>query len=336
LPSGISPTYCAVNTLGLTPDGVTLVDAMMERGMVLDVAHLSRAAFDDVYDMAMDNGVYPLLNSHAHLSDTIINAQNGSTHTEKYINMDMMEKIKDTHGMVGLRTGPEWTDNLPALPNANICQGSSRSFAQSLMYAVDNDLDVGFGADFNGFISQARKCPFVTSDVELRDKGLAHIGLLPAFIQDMEDAGLAQPYVKHIRDHSAENFLRLWQRSENIGNNPTNLPDEPIASCSLSTTIVDLDDTTDPDLPFLDNITMVNATLNASSSTASGIGNSIVSYAWDFDGGGPFGSPSTSPVRTKLYSNLPFGGPMSWTPRVKVTDVYGYEDIVECGTIAID
>ena len=222
--SSVSPTHCAPNPMGLTTDGVALVQAMMDRGMILDVAHMSRVAFQEIYQLAMDNGTYPLMNSHMHLWSTIENEQDGHTHHEKYMKDSEFAMIKNTNGMIGLRTGAEHTINYKAPYPSEIqifpwlsisCQGSAMSFAQSLMYAVDNDLTVGFGADFNGFIEQAASCFATSNNTDLREKGLAHVGLLPAFIEDMQDSGVANEYIQHL-DNSAENFVQLWERSVDL------------------------------------------------------------------------------------------------------------------------
>ena len=44
---------------------------MMDRGMLVDVAHLSRKAFRDIHTISRQRGDYPILYSHAHTWDTI-------------------------------------------------------------------------------------------------------------------------------------------------------------------------------------------------------------------------------------------------------------------------
>ncbi len=224
----------SLNERGLSPEGETLVRAMMDRGMLLDVAHLSRHALRDAYALAMQRGPYPLLYTHAHMWDTISPSEERH---EKYLRADEVHLLTDTGGMLGLRTGFE--DSLAyGSAVANSCQGSSRSFAQSLQYAVDRGLDVGFGADFNGFIKQMRPryrpflptpagikawCPADESQIraaggpsEMQKKGLAHVGLLPALLSDLQTVGLPAPYLDHL-NRSAETFLRLWERSVSLG-----------------------------------------------------------------------------------------------------------------------
>jgi microsomal dipeptidase-like Zn-dependent dipeptidase len=212
-----------LNERGLTAEGDGLVRAMMERGMLVDVAHLSRKSFNQVYQLARQRGNYPLLYSHAHMWNTVSSSEERH---EKYIKPEEIQMLTNTGGMVGLRTGPEET--VPYGSVSNSCQGSTRSFAQSLMYAVDNGLTVGFGADLNGFTDQLRpryrdSC---SSDktlinnaggpTELQKKGLAHVGLLPQLMSELQSVGTPSQYLNHLNS-SAENFLRLWERSVSLG-----------------------------------------------------------------------------------------------------------------------
>jgi microsomal dipeptidase-like Zn-dependent dipeptidase len=220
----------ALNVRGLTDEGRDLVTAMMDRGMLLDVAHVSRKAMRETYEMAHQRGDYPIFSSHAHMWDTIAE---GHKH-EKYLKPDELQMIASTGGMVGLRPGPEATyQYFDAQGNAavnNRCQGTSRSFAQSLMYAVDGGVNVGFGADFNGFIKQLRprnrlvNCVADVIDIEqqvggatdLQNRGLGHIGMLPQLVDDLQAVGLPQTYLDHLNG-SAEAFLQMWERSLFVG-----------------------------------------------------------------------------------------------------------------------
>ena len=216
-----------LNERGLTLEGETLVRAMMDRGMLVDVAHLSRRSFQNAYQIARQRGNYPLLYSHAHMWNTI---RDSEERHEKYIKPEEIQMITNTGGMVGLRTGPESTVQYGSVSNS--CQGSSRSFAQSLMYAVDNGLKVGFGADLNGFTDQMkpRYIPLIChSDfnqinsaggpTEFQRKGLAHVGLLPQLMSELQAVGTPATYLNHL-NNSAENFLQMWERSVSLGTLP--------------------------------------------------------------------------------------------------------------------
>jgi microsomal dipeptidase-like Zn-dependent dipeptidase len=230
-----------LNERGLTAEGSALIRAMMDRGMVVDVAHLSRKAFSEAYQIAQQRGNYPLLYSHAHMWNTVSSSEERH---EKYILPSEIQMITNTGGMVGLRTGPESTVAY-GTSVSNSCQGSARSFAQSLMYAVDNGLTVGFGADLNGFTEQLKPRYAPTgcfSDYvqinnaggpnDLHNKGLAHVGLLPQLMSDLQSVGTPSYYVDHL-NRSAENFLRMWERGVSLS---TPINRAPQASTSASST----------------------------------------------------------------------------------------------------
>jgi len=232
-----------LNEVGLTPEGDSLVRAMMDRGMLVDVAHLSRKAFADTYTIALQKGNYPLLYSHAHMWDTV----NTSDKNEKFIRDSEIPMITSTGGMVGLRTGPEAAHPYAGATVPNTCDGTARSYAQSLMYAVDRGLTVGFGADLNGFTKQLSPrfripCFSDMSQIaasggpnDLHKKGLAHVGLLPALMTDLQRVGVAPHYLDHL-NNSAENFLRMWERSASLGTIPPPSNLARLASASASTT----------------------------------------------------------------------------------------------------
>jgi microsomal dipeptidase-like Zn-dependent dipeptidase len=227
-----------LNERGLSPDGRALMSAMMDRGMILDIAHSSRKVFAEAYQIASARSMYPINSSHTHVWETMRGEKN-----EKYLKQDEIEKIVATGGMIGLRTGPEHTNTYIRPPMAapyvaNTCQGSTRSFAQSLMYSIDKGLNVGFGADLNGFIKQmhginertkvgpgafVRLCQHDINHVnslggmnDYHHKGVAHVGLLPDLVADLKRVGVPQSYMDHIEKTSAERFLVMWERSQQI------------------------------------------------------------------------------------------------------------------------
>ncbi|RBP50613.1 membrane dipeptidase [Arenicella xantha] len=204
-----------LNSQGLTGDGSLLVNAMIDRGMLVDVAHVSRLSLTQIHSILAQNSNYPMFYSHAHLFNSIDGSKD--QRNEKHIKPSEISLINATGGMVGLRTGLEATTT----HNANIgnyCDGSIRSFAQSLMAGVDQGLSLGFGADLNGFITQMKPRCYPDNDPATQDvqrKGLAHVGLLPQLMQDLENIGVPQQYIDHL-DGSAERFVTMWERAESI------------------------------------------------------------------------------------------------------------------------
>ena len=68
----------------------------------------------------------------------------------------VLDYIRDSGGVFGLRTGPEKTKAYPGSKAPNDCQGTTKSFAQTYQFGVKRGLKVAFGSDLNGFIQQLR------------------------------------------------------------------------------------------------------------------------------------------------------------------------------------
>ncbi|MBC7395840.1 MAG: membrane dipeptidase, partial [Bdellovibrionales bacterium] len=140
------------NLLGLTDEGKVLVDEMMGMGMLIDLAHLSEKGISDVAEISRRHDGYPLMVSHGHFRDIMSGLFN---HYEKSSPGWVIELVRSTGGIFGLRTGAEATKAFGTVPND--CAGSSKSFAQAYEYgSLKYKLPIAFGTDLNGFIQQMR------------------------------------------------------------------------------------------------------------------------------------------------------------------------------------
>lgn len=141
------------NILGVTPLGRILIQKMIDRNMILDVAHISERGFNEFYQMSVANNYYPLVVSHTHFREMF----QPDHQDEKKFSPDMIKKLKQTGGVVGLRTGLERQKTYGPAGVANNCAGSIRSYAQA--YALGSQgyrIPIGFASDMNGFIEQFR------------------------------------------------------------------------------------------------------------------------------------------------------------------------------------
>lgn len=218
------------NVLGLTDEGKELVREMLDRGMLVDAAHLSEQSVRDLFEILEENDYYPFYLSHAHFRD-IMTPEKGAE--EKTTPAWVAQMVRQTGGMIGLRTAHEETSTYEPSPVENSCQGSSRSFAQAYDFGrMGLGVAIGLGSDLNGFIQQTRprfgpqacsasfpeeaKCqakaerdngvPGLGTDFD--EKGMAHMGVVLDLIDDLEALGTD---VEPLRT-SADDWVTMWER----------------------------------------------------------------------------------------------------------------------------
>lgn len=232
------------NVRGLTDEGKALVAAMMDRGMLVDVAHLSERGVEDLHALAVDRDYYPIYISHGHFREIMpADRQREEKTTPAWI----VEILRETGGMIGLRTGHDETNTYEGSTVANTCHGSSRSFAQAYDFGrLGLKVPIGLGSDLNGFIQQTRprfgpdacSASFPTeATCQARDQrdagppplgspfdtvGLGHIGLLTALLDDLDQLGSDTAPLRG----SADAFVRMWERAENPRSGPAAATDD--------------------------------------------------------------------------------------------------------------
>ena len=152
-------THC--NAKRITEAGRTLLRKMMDRGMIIDVDHMSAQTMNGALREA-EQRCYPVISSHS--GCTAITS--GQLNSERLLNRELLARVHALGGLIALGTsggdscdtsGPhegcvqQYGDHVK-----NNCNSSSRSFAQSYLFALDNGAEaVAFGTDMNGFASQA-------------------------------------------------------------------------------------------------------------------------------------------------------------------------------------
>ena len=201
---------------GLTELGETLIEEMMQRGMLVEVDHLPRKAFVRAYELLAAND-YPALGTHG-------NSNRG--------------QLYDLGG-VG-KTGFDGCGT-PGVPGA--MGERMRNRIQEITDAGAYPAE-GFGFDFNGFAGGRRPrfgdesaCtevqenpityPFTSLSgdvtfteptlgeraVDFNTEGMLHIGLLPELIEDARRDGVTDAELEPLF-RSAEGYIRMWERAE--------------------------------------------------------------------------------------------------------------------------
>ncbi len=136
---------------GLTDLGREVIRQMEERGIIVDLAHASPAAIDEVLRMATK----PVVVSHTGVRGTCDNSRNLSD--------EQLEGIAKTGGVVGIGY---W--------NAAVCEPNVESIVAAIRYVVDHvGLDyVALGSDFDG----GTRTPFDATDLGEITEGLLEAG----------------------------------------------------------------------------------------------------------------------------------------------------------------
>lgn len=249
-PAGLS-SHC--NKRGLTAAGGHLLNGLMERGMLIDVDHMSNLMFDEVLQIAIDND-YPLVASHS----TPLGITRAGSKAEGRRTDAQLKAIHDLGGMVALNLSSKPRSALKQY-DASVpftCSYSAQGWIQSYLYATDlmqgNGLlaSVGMGTDFNGFVSApaprfgSSPCgstaptgsvgakvqyPFAAHGkagnfspqqsagrtFNINQDGLAHVGLLPDFIEELKVLGVSEARLEPLF-RSAEKYLQMWEKAESI------------------------------------------------------------------------------------------------------------------------
>ena len=142
---------------GLTPLGAAVVREAHRRGMIIDVAHSSAAAFADVLRIA----TRPVVVSHGGVK--------GTCDTPRNLTDDQLRALAANGGMIGIGY---W--------DAAVCQPTPEAAATAIMYAVRvAGIDhVGLGSDYDGGTTVG----FDTAHLDAVTQALIAAGLRPADI----------------------------------------------------------------------------------------------------------------------------------------------------------
>ncbi len=156
---GFACVSSSVNAVGLTPRGEVLIEELMRRGMLVDTEHSSAPSAATMGVIARRYG-YPLMSSHSDVRELSFVPRSGKrwsgdakadltefgttqignlTH-EAMLGTAGFETVKATGGTAGVitmayRKRGYPNDGRPYVPND--CDGSTKTYAQSYLYAVD-------------------------------------------------------------------------------------------------------------------------------------------------------------------------------------------------------
>ena len=160
-----SDTQGNCNQRGLTAEGETLINALMDHKMIIDVDHTDGLMFDDILDIAEARKYPGIVTGHTGLISTgLTRAELGSafkasdsSRSEAGKTDAQVQRVIGAGGFValglnqgGLNSKRDFSSSDSVAFN---CGRSSQAFAQAYLYATKtlNLSAVGFGSDINGF-----------------------------------------------------------------------------------------------------------------------------------------------------------------------------------------
>ncbi|WP_075342915.1 membrane dipeptidase [Tenacibaculum agarivorans] len=216
------------NTKGLNTLGKVFIEECMQRGIMIDFGHSSKAAVEDAYEL-LDQYDYPPLFTHSASFNSMkhvlqrngvlspmfkANGFEGHTYPCEFpISSDFIELVK-----VGNEVNLENKENHVGIPfTSDLFAGTQHmngprfnNQTNPCNRAQSNPVSYPF-TSHDGAVTFNRQ---QTGEriFDINSDGLVHLGLLPDLIQDIKNQGYTNKDVD-ILFNGAEEYLRLWERS---------------------------------------------------------------------------------------------------------------------------
>lgn len=238
------------NERGLTPEGELLIQSMIDRGMLIDIAHMPERSMLRTYQLAKQNVYYPLFHSHTKFRELEPTYGGTNQHViEHSVPAWVVQKIRRTGGLIGLRIGYLEERTYTPAGIANDCAGSSRSLAQSYEFGRQGlKVPMAMGTDLNAFTQNTRP-RFIDRSLPGKPRqnpngacsagfraegicqakfqsnklgtnydrfGLGDTGLTVDVLRDFGQIGLGAGAVAPMRSGSAETFIQMWLRANDL------------------------------------------------------------------------------------------------------------------------
>jgi len=283
-----------VNDGGLTPLGEYALEAMMLRGMLIDIDHMSSMGVQDSLDIAESNN-YPLNSGHDSPRHPAWAARNENQRTDSDY-----RRIADLGGMIGMGSEETATD-----------------FVRSYQYvnAIVDGMQIAIGTDANGLVilpgpdaaahldySSYPRLSDGSRTWDINTDGVANYGLFADYVRLWPEAGMSA--AEHDAFFtSAEGFAHMWETA--LDAQAAMIPTPPVADAG-GPYAVDEGGTVQLDATGSSDVNQDAASLT---------------YEWDLDADGAYDDASGA---TPDFSAL--DGPDLITVSVRVTDEDGMTD----------
>lgn len=196
------------NVRALQPAGQHLVNRIMDKGMILEIDHMSYATTDDAMKLLEARNYSGVVSSHGWLADE----------------PHMLKRVYGLGGMaVPMKSQPSGTSN-------------RLQYFKDIMAPYGYEIGLGIGSDIQGVTSQTSgdrdyypEYPFKSADgmvdftqpqtgervFDFHEEGIAHYGLYPEWVDNLRRASEAKQNDSfEIFMNSAEAYLQMWARAE--------------------------------------------------------------------------------------------------------------------------
>lgn len=211
-----------LNTRGLATTGKALGKAalgeMMRLGMIIDIDHASLETVTGIMDFTkLPGGDYPLVSGHN-------GVRHGAEGNENSRTLGQYEELQRRGGIAGVG----WE------------KMKSNEFLAALKKVKGTGVSLALGSDINGVVVQptqragcSKSSPCVTYNAsfpkaamggqewDYNEVGVAHIGLFPDILRDLEGQPGGKTAVDALFD-GAEGFAKMWERAEALRSSAPN------------------------------------------------------------------------------------------------------------------
>ncbi len=203
------------NSQGLTPKGQMAIRYMMQKGMLIDIDHMSEKSADAALSMAASYD-YPVNSGHNDFRGPGAKALGIGAGNENARTDDQVRKIYALGGILGLGHG-----------------GGATNYVTHYRYGLSltDGQPLAIGTDVNGFFALpgppkvgetiSPSFPKTVTGLRVWDfnlDGMAHYGLFPAFIESMKRVGMTTEEQAAFFS-SAERFAQMWEKCDSSRTN---------------------------------------------------------------------------------------------------------------------
>jgi microsomal dipeptidase-like Zn-dependent dipeptidase len=247
-PSGYEYRTGRRNSAGLSDAGLAMLRSLMARGMMIDVDHMSQHSRSQTLDL-VERHQYPVVSGHSGFIDVCHGAKRhegqltGAEVERIYAGGGMVAPIIRQGDLEEVDT---WLG--PGTVIEHVQGLTSNSWVQAYRYAAEKaaGAPVGLGTDFNGFAGLPLPrfgpdaaavagggaapggvtYPFTAASTgkpmdrsvigertfNVNDDSLAHVGMLPDWIADVQSQGLTEAELAPLLE-SADGYVATWERA---------------------------------------------------------------------------------------------------------------------------